>query len=78
MHQIAIDHLRATLRFGLGDAALTGGEVFGFLMAIRGMLMATGGKVSLAAQAEFDEHVIEGEAEGAIRIAHPPSRLFRR
>ncbi|GAB7016371.1 DUF2953 domain-containing protein [Methanogenium cariaci] len=72
LHQIAIDHLRATLRFGLGDAALTG-EVFGFLMAIRGMLMATGGKVSLAAQAEFDEHVIEGEAEGAIRIAHPLS-----
>jgi len=70
IRQVAIDHLRASLRFGLGDAALTG-EVFGLLMAIRGMLMATGGKVSLAARAEFDEQVIEGDVEGAIRIAHP-------
>lgn len=70
LRQVAIDHLRASLRFGLGDAALTG-EVFGLLMAIRGMLMATGGKVSLAARAVFDEQVIEGDVEGAIRIAHP-------
>lgn len=72
LHQISIDHLRASVRFGLGDAALTG-EVFGLLMAIRGMLMATGGKVSLAAMAEFDDQVIEGDAEGAVRIAHPLS-----
>lgn len=70
LRQIAIDHLRASVRFGLGDAALTG-EVFGLLMAIRGMLMATGGKVSLAADAEFHERIVEGDAEGAIRIAHP-------
>ncbi|KAF1078561.1 DUF2953 domain-containing protein [Methanogenium sp. MK-MG] len=72
LHQIAIDHLRASVRFGLGDAALTG-EVFGILMALRGMLMATGERISLAAAAEFHEHVVEGEAEGAIRIAHPLS-----
>lgn len=72
LRQISIDHLRASLRFGLGDAAMTG-EVFGCLMALRGMLMATGGKASLAAVAVFDEPVIEGEAEGAIRIAHPLS-----
>lgn len=70
LHQIAIDHLRASVRFGLGDAALTG-EAFGFLMAIRGILMATGGRVSLAAAAEFHDTVVEGEAEGALRIAHP-------
>ena len=72
LHQISIPYLRATLRFGLGDSALTG-EVFGILMALRGMLMATGGKVSLAAGAEFEEQVIEGDLEGAIRIAHPLS-----
>ena len=70
LRQIAIDHLRVSVRFGLGDAALTG-EVFGILMAIRGMLMATGGKVSFAAAAEFHERIVEGDAEGAIRIAHP-------
>ena len=70
LRQIAIDHLRVSVRFGLGDAALTG-EVFGLLMAIRGMLMATGGNVSLAAAAEFHERIVEGDAEGAIRIAHP-------
>ncbi|MDE4908499.1 DUF2953 domain-containing protein [Methanogenium marinum] len=70
LHQIAIDHLRARVRFGLGDAALTG-EAFGLLMAIRGMLMATGGKVSLAAEAEFHDNVVEGDADGAIRVAHP-------
>lgn len=70
LRQIAIDHLRASVRLGLGDAALTG-QVFGILMAIRGILMATRGRVSLAAAAEFHDHVVEGEAEGAIRIAHP-------
>ncbi|WFN34199.1 DUF2953 domain-containing protein [Methanogenium sp. S4BF] len=72
LHRIAIDHLCASVRIGLGDAALTG-QVFGILMALRGMLMATGGRVSLAAAAEFHDHVVEGEAEGAIRIAHPLS-----
>ncbi len=72
LHQIAIDHLRARVRFGLGDAALTG-EVFGILMAIRGMLMATGERVSLAAAAEFHDNMVEGDAEGAIRIVHPLS-----
>ena len=72
LHQIAIDHLCASVRIGLGDAALTG-QIFGILMTIRGILMATGGRVSLAAAAEFNDHVIEGEAEGAIRIAHPLS-----
>ncbi len=72
MHQISIDHLSASVRIGLGDAALTG-QVFGILMALRGMLMATGGRVSLAATADFDDHVVEGNAEGVIRIAHPLS-----
>ncbi len=70
LHQIRIDHLRVSVRFGLGDAALTG-EIFGILMAIRGMLMATGGRVSLAAGPEFHDNVVEGNVEGAIRIAHP-------
>lgn len=70
LHQISIPYLRTSLRFGLGDAALTG-EVFGMLMAIRSMLMATGDRVSLAAEAVFHERVVEGEAEGAICIAHP-------
>lgn len=72
LRRISIDHLRASLRFGLGDAALTG-EVFGLLMAIRGILMATGGKVSLAAAPVFEETIIEGDSEGALRIAHPLS-----
>lgn len=72
LHQISIPYIRASLRFGLGDAALTG-ELFGLLMALRGMLMTTGGRVSLIAEAEFDEQVIEGDMEGAIRIAHPLS-----
>ena len=72
LHQISIDHLQARVRFGLGDAALTG-EVFGILMIFRGMLMATGEKVSLAAAAEFHENVVEADGDGAIRIAHPLS-----
>ena len=72
LHQITIDRLAASVRIGLGDAALTG-QVFGILMALRGMLMATGGRVSLAAAADFDDHVVEGNAEGVIRIAHPLS-----
>lgn len=72
LSRISIDHLRASLRFGLGDAALTG-EIFGVLMAVRGMLMATGGKVSLVAAPVFEETIIEGDTEGAIRIAHPLS-----
>jgi hypothetical protein len=70
LRQVEIDHLSASVRVGLGDAALTG-QIFGILMVLRGMLMATGGRVSLAAAAEFHDHVVEGEAEGAIRIAHP-------
>ena len=72
LHQIRIDHLRASVRFGLGDAALTG-EIFGILMAIRGILMTAGDRVSLVAVAEFHDNVVEGDAEGAIRITHPLS-----
>ncbi len=70
LRQVEIDHLSASVRVGLGDAARTG-QVFGILMVLRGMLMATGGRVSLAAAAEFHDHVVEGKTEGAIRIAHP-------
>ncbi len=73
LRQVSLGHLKATIRFGLGDAASTG-QAFGALAAVRGVLAASA-RVDLSAEPVFTDRLLEGEGEGELVIRHPAALL---